>query len=80
MRVEGLAEHELVVSRQALSHLDDLVYVLACAAEDVERDLADEHDAEDVRRMLDWLMEAARPLVEVSRRGSALFPGSGKAP
>jgi hypothetical protein len=72
VRVEGLAEHELVVSRQVLSRLDDLVYVLACALEDVQRDLAGPHDGEDVRRSLEWLMEAARPLAEISGRGGIL--------
>jgi hypothetical protein len=67
-----LADGELVVTRRALDGLDDLVYVLACAVEDVERDLAGEHDATDVRRSLDWLLEAARPLAERSRQGPVL--------
>lgn len=67
MRSEGLADHELVVTRQALSRLDDLVYVLACAVEDVDNDLAGEHDRTDVDRALAWLLEAARPLAELSR-------------
>jgi hypothetical protein len=62
-----LADHELVVTRQALSRLDDLVYVLACAVEDVDGDLAADHDAGDVDRALAWLLEAARPLAELSR-------------
>lgn len=65
----GLAESEVVMARHELSRLDDMLYVLTCALEDVERDLAGEHDQEDVRRSLDWLMDAARPLAELSRRG-----------
>ena len=65
----GLSEHDLVVTRQELSRLDDLIYVLACAVEDVERDLTGEHDSEDVRRSLEWLMEAARPLAQLSAEG-----------
>lgn len=54
------------MTRQALSHLDDLVYMLACAVEDVDHDLAGEHDDEDVARSLQWLLEAARPLAVLS--------------
>ena len=68
----GLAETDLVVARAELSRLDDMLYVLACAVEDVERDLTGEHDGEDVRRALDWLLEAARPLSNLSRGGSVL--------
>ena len=65
----GLSEHDLVVTRQELSRLDDLIYVLACAVEDVDRDLATDHEADDIRRALDWLLEAARPLAQVSALG-----------
>lgn len=68
----GLADHELIVTRAALSRLDDLVYVLACAVEDVDRDLADDHDADDVARALAWVLEAARPLATLSRQGRLL--------
>jgi hypothetical protein len=46
--------------------------VLACAVEDVDRELAEEHDADDVQRNLAWLLEAARPLAE--RSASPLLP------
>lgn len=65
----GLADHELIMTREVLNRIDDLVYVLACAVEDVRRDLDAEHDADDVERSLAWLMEAAAPLAELSRRG-----------
>lgn len=54
------------MTRQALSQLDDLVYMLACAVEDIDNDLAGEHDHDDVARSLQWLLEAARPLAELS--------------
>ena len=58
-----LSEGELVVARAALDELHDDLYVLACAIEDVERDLADgTPKPADVRRALDWLLDAARPL------------------
>lgn len=60
-----LSEGELVVTKTALDELHDELYVLACAVEDTEADLAaaggDPSPAE-LRRMLDWLLEAARPL------------------
>jgi hypothetical protein len=52
-----------------MSRVDDLVYVLVCALEDVDRDLAEEHDDLDVARSLDWLRESARPLAEAFRAG-----------
>jgi hypothetical protein len=61
-----LGEGELVMARAALDELHDGLYVLACAVEDTEADLAALDDAPtdpaELRRMLDWLLEAARPL------------------
>jgi len=58
-----LNENELVIARAELDALHDDLYVLACAVEDSERDLAagDPSPAE-LRTMLDWLLDAARPL------------------
>lgn len=67
-----MAETDIVLARQELSQLDDMLYVLACAVEDVDGDLAGEHDDADVRRALAWLMDAARPLAERSGRGGLL--------
>ncbi len=59
----GVGEHELVVTRAALDRLRDDLYVLACAIEDVDRDLADASSSPDaLREALDWLLDAARPL------------------
>jgi hypothetical protein len=59
-----LAEGELVVARQALDDLQDRLFVLACAVQDVERDLAAlrRPTLADLRESIDWLLEAARPL------------------
>jgi hypothetical protein len=57
-----LSEGELVITRAALDELHDDLYMLACAVDDVERDLADSPRPADVRRALDWLLDAARPL------------------
>ena len=58
-----LSDGELVIAKAALDELHDDLYVLACAVDDVERDLAGPPPRPaDVRRALDWLLEAARPL------------------
>lgn len=58
----GLDESELIVARAALEALRDRLYVLEAAVEDVDRDLALADGPADVRRALDWLLDAARPL------------------
>nr|MBA3287597.1 hypothetical protein [Acidimicrobiia bacterium] len=59
-----LSEGELVMTRATLDELHDALYILACAVDDTEQDLAaSAHPpAAELRRMLDWLLEAARPL------------------
>lgn len=58
-----LSEDELVIARDQLDRLHDDLYVLACAVDDTERDLADgEPTAAELRTMLDWLLQSARPL------------------
>lgn len=60
----GLGEAELIVARAALDDLRDRLYVLEAAIEDVERDLAEAEDDPDIRHALEWLLAAAKPLVE----------------
>jgi hypothetical protein len=60
-----LNEDELIVTKAALDQLHDELYVLACAVDDVDRDLAAARKtlaANEVREMLTWLLEAARPI------------------
>ena len=57
-----LNEDELIVAKAELDRLHDELYVLACAVDDAERDLADARTAAELRQILDWLLEAARPL------------------
>lgn len=60
-----LSEDELVIARTELDALHDDLYILACAVDDTQRDLADgnaRHTAKDLRGMVDWLLEAALPL------------------
>lgn len=57
-----LSEGELVIAKATLDELHDELYVLACAVEDAERDLAGTPSAAELREILDWLLTAARPL------------------
>lgn len=59
-----LAEGELVVARRELDALRDDLYVLACAVDDVDRDLgaSGEPTRQQLAEALKWLLEAARPL------------------
>jgi hypothetical protein len=63
-REAGLSEAELVVTREALEQLRDRLYVLEKAVEDVERDVEQAEGEGDLREAIDWLLEAAKPLVE----------------
>jgi len=60
----GLSEAELIVTRAALDDLRDRLYVLEAAVDDVDRDLAEADGEDDVRAALDWLLAAARPLLD----------------
>ena len=57
------------MARDALDRLRDELYVLACAVEDVERDLDKSSTPRiaDLQEALAWLLEAARPLCAVER-------------
>ena len=60
-----LNEDELIVTKAALDQLHDELFVLACAVDDVDRDLASAGKApgtSEVKEMLSWLLEAARPI------------------
>ena len=61
----GLAESDVVIARRELERLGDLVYVMRCAIDDVDRDLEwpdGKASAADLRSALSWLLDAARPL------------------
>lgn len=60
-----LNETELIITKAELDELHDELYVLACAVEDVERDLVaagKRPPPGDVAQMLSWLLDAARPI------------------
>lgn len=60
-----LSETELIVTKDELDQLHDELYVLACAVNDAERDLAaagTKPDVRELKEIVDWLLDAARPL------------------
>lgn len=63
-----LSEGELVIARSELDALHDQLYVLACAIDDVDRDLRASRklSATDYKDALDWILDAARPLRDAS--------------
>jgi hypothetical protein len=61
----SLSEDELIVARGELDTMHDELYVLACAVNDAERDLAAagaKPSIRELREIVEWLLEAARPL------------------
>lgn len=61
------SDSELVDARGALDEVNDELFVLACAVDDVTRDLADagpQPTTRELAQMLDWILDAARPLRE----------------
>jgi hypothetical protein len=53
-----------VVTRAELESVRDRLYVLECAVQDVETDLAERgDDPEDRQRAYDWLLDAAKQAV-----------------
>lgn len=62
----GLDEADLILARRHVDRLRDDVYVLQCAIEDIDRDLAVSSEPDDVREALRWLLDAARPLASAA--------------
>src|SRR5882757_5365913 len=60
-----LGEDELIVAKAELDSLHDDLYVLACAVNDAEHDLAEAGPKATpgaLREVLAWLLDAARPI------------------
>lgn len=60
-----LNESELIMTKDELDRLHDELYVMACAVNDAERDLAAagaKPSVRELREIVDWLLDAARPL------------------
>ncbi|GAC1536547.1 MAG: hypothetical protein NVS3B12_19620 [Acidimicrobiales bacterium] len=62
----GLDEGEIIVTRSRLERLQDRLWILSCAVSDVDGDLARATSPAEVRAALDWLLDAARPLIGAS--------------
>lgn len=58
----ALGVDEIVVRRDELDRLHDDLYVLACAIEDVERDLDAKPSSRELADALQWIIDAAKPL------------------
>lgn len=58
----ALGDNEIVVRRDELDRLHDDLYTLACATEDIERDLDTKPSNRELADALDWLLQAAKPL------------------
>ena len=59
-----LSDEQLVMAREELNDIHDALYVLSCAVDDVQRDLADieKPSAKELRDMLQWILECAEPI------------------
>ena len=64
----GLDETDIIVARHERDALLDSLYVLQCAVDDVDRELAIARTPDDLEYAVGWLLDAARPLL-------ALRPG-----
>jgi len=63
----ALSENELVMTRAELDALKDQMYVLHCALNDVQTDLAaGRHTKDSLLEMVNWLLEAADPVAAAS--------------
>ena len=65
-----LSEDQLVMTRAELNDLHDALYVLACAVQDVRRDLeaSAKPTARELGDMLRWILDCAEPLDTVRLR------------
>ena len=57
----GLGDDDVVVDRAELEELQGALYCLQAAIEDVDADLSESPSAAEVRSILDWLLDNARP-------------------
>lgn len=64
-QAHGLSDDAVIIDRQRLEDLQGALYCLQAAVEDVDRDLAAEHDDVAVTEALNWLLDNARPLIEM---------------
>jgi len=58
----GLGDDDVIVPREKVDELQSHLYCLQAALEDTDRDLATSQDPDEVRHVLDWLLENCEPL------------------
>ena len=63
----GLDESDIIVARAERDELRDKLYVLRCAVDDVQRDVAGSPTKQDYADAVSWLLEAAGPLLAEDR-------------
>ena len=61
----GLGDDDVIVDRSKLEELQDALYCLQAALEDVDNDLAGKPTAAEVRTALGWLLDNARPAADL---------------
>ena len=57
----GLGDDDVIVDRQQLEDLQDALYCLQAAIEDVDNDLRGAPSSAEVRTAIGWLLDNARP-------------------
>ena len=58
----GLGDDDVIVDRIQLEELQDAIYCLQAAIEDVDNDLKGKPSAAEVRTAIGWLLDNARPV------------------
>ncbi|HWJ98028.1 MAG TPA: hypothetical protein VNQ33_07705 [Acidimicrobiales bacterium] len=58
----GLGDDDVIVDRTQLEALQDALYCLQAAIEDVDNDLEGKPSAAEVRTAIGWLLDNARPV------------------
>lgn len=61
----GLGDGDVIVDRAALDELQDAIYGLQAALEDVDRDLATSSKPKEVAEALAWLRRHAEPVARI---------------
>jgi hypothetical protein len=61
----GLGDDDVIVDRVRLEELQDAIYCLQAAIEDVDNDLRGTPSAAEVRTAVGWLLDNARPVADI---------------
>ncbi len=63
--LHGLGDDDVIVSRAVLEELQDGLYCLTAALEDVDRDLAVSSEPQDIQEALRWLQRNATDVARI---------------